>query len=156
MAAGLATLAELEARKLPERAARLGERLLARTGALAERFDVVREVRGMGLLWAIEFGEPKAGSRLWRFLEARQAGLFSQFVVGPLFREHQILSQVAGHSINVVKGLPPLVIDEGDVDWFADALEAVVAGAQRLPRAALGFVAHAATAGRGRQTSGRR
>jgi ornithine--oxo-acid transaminase len=156
MAAGLATLAELEARDLPERAARLGERLLARTSALVERFDVVKEVRGLGLLWAIEFGEPKAGSRLWRFLEARQAGLFSQFVVGPLFREHQILSQVAGHSINVVKGLPPLVIDEGDVDWFADSLEEVIADAQRLPRALLGFAAHAATAGRGRQTSGRR
>jgi hypothetical protein len=49
----------------------------------------------------------------------------------------------------VVKGLPPLVIDESDVDWFADALERVVADAQRLPRALLSFAAHAATAGRG-------
>ena len=155
MAAGLATLAELESRRLPERAARLGEQLLARTATLVERFDVVKEVRALGLLWAIEFGEPAAGSRLWRFLEARQAGLFSQFVVGPLFREHHILSQVAGHSINVVKGLPPLVIDESDVDWFADALEQVVAEAQRLPRALLGFAARAATASRSKTRASR-
>ena len=31
-----------------------------------------------------------------------------------------ILSQVAGHGVNVVKGLPPLVVTEEDVDWFVD------------------------------------
>jgi len=151
MAAGLATLAELEARGLAARAARLGDDLLARTRPLVERFDVVKEVRGLGLLWAIEFGEPEAGSRIWRFLEARQPGLFSQFVIGPLFRKHHILSQVAGHSINVVKGLPPLVLEDGDIDWFAGALEQVLTGAQRLPRALLGFGARAAAASRGQK-----
>ena len=92
---------------------------------------------------------PAAGSRTWRLLEARQPGLFSQFVIGPLFRDHHILSQVAGHGINVLKGLPPLVLEESDVDWFTDALEQVVAKAQRLPRALLRFGAHAATASRG-------
>jgi ornithine--oxo-acid transaminase len=149
MAAGLATLAELQARDLAAHSARLGEYLLARTRPLVERFDVVKEVRGLGLIWAIEFGRPAAGSRTWRFLEARQAGIFSQFVIGPLFRDHHILSQVAGHSINVLKGLPPLVVDESDIDWFADALEQVVGKAQHLTRAAAAFAARAASAGRG-------
>src|SRR5712692_4060392 len=144
MAAGLATLHELGARDLVAQSARLGEYLLERTRPLIERFDVVKEVRGLGLMWAIELGEPAGGSRAWRLLEGRQAGIFSQFVIGPLFREHHILSQVAGHSLNVLKGLPPLVVTEADVDWFADALEQVVAKAQRLPRAALGFAARAA------------
>ena len=146
MAAGLATLAELEARDLVAHSARLGEYLLARTRPLVEASDVVKEVRGIGLMWAIEFGEPLRGAHTWRFLEARQPGIFAQFVIGPLFREHHILSQVAGHSINVLKGLPPLVVDEGDVDWFATALEQVVEQAQRLPRAALRFATHAAVA----------
>ena len=146
MAAGLATLAELQARDLVARSARLGDHLLARTRPLVEAFDVVKEVRGLGLMWAIEFGEPRRGSYLWRFLEARQPGIFTQFVIGPLFREHHILSQVANHSLNVLKGLPPLVLDESDVEWFAGALEEVIEQAQRLPRAALGFAAHAATA----------
>lgn len=150
MAAGLATLAELKAQDLVARSARLGEYLLERTRPLVERFDVVMEVRGLGLLWAIEFGEPSAGSRTWRFLEARQAGIFSQFVIGPLFRDHHILSQVAGHNINVLKGLPPLVIDDSDVDWLADALTQVVAKSQHLARSAVSFGARAAKVTRSR------
>jgi ornithine--oxo-acid transaminase len=143
MVAGLATLHELEARGLVARSERLGELLLARTRPLVERFDVVKEARGLGLMWAIEFCEPERGSRFWRSLDRRQPGIFTQFVVGPLFRKHQILSQVAGHSINVLKGLPPLVIEETDVDWFVDALEDVIGAARRLPRAALSFAARA-------------
>jgi ornithine--oxo-acid transaminase len=145
MAAGLATLAEMKAQDLVARSARLGDYLLERTRPLVERFDMVTQVRGLGLIWAIEFGEPKAGSRTWRFLEARQAGIFSQFVIGPLFRDHHILSQVAGHNVNVLKGLPPLVIDESDVDWFADALAQVVQKSQHLARSAVSFAARAAT-----------
>ncbi len=149
MAAGLATLHELEAQELVSRSAGLGDYLLERTRPLVERYDVVKDVRGLGLMWAIEFGEPDAGSRTWRFLEGKQPGIFTQFVIGPLFKEHHILSQVAGHSINVLKGLPPLVLTEADVDWFADALDQVVGRAQHLRRSALGFAARAATAVRG-------
>ena len=145
MAAGLATIAEFEAHDLVAQSARMGEYLLARTQPLVEEFDVVKEVRGLGLIWAIEFGEPHAGSRTWRFLEERQPGIFAQFVIGPLFREHHILSQVAGHEVNVLKGLPPLVVNEADIDWFATALEQVIKQAQRLPQAALRFAARAAT-----------
>jgi ornithine--oxo-acid transaminase len=139
MAAGLATLAELEDRGLVERSRVLGERLLARTAPLAERYAVVRDVRGLGLMWAIEFGEPLRRSRAWRAVERAQQGLFAQFVVIPLFSEHRILSQVAGHGLNVVKGLPPLTLTEADVDEFADALDAVVSAAERIPRAAARF-----------------
>ena len=65
-------------------------------------------------------------------------------MIGPLFRDHRILSQVAGHGINVLKGLPPLVLAEDDVDWFADALADVLVGARHISRAALGFAARAA------------
>jgi ornithine--oxo-acid transaminase len=139
MAAGLATLHELEARDLVARSVQLGAYLLERTRPLVERFDVVKEARGLGLMWALEFGEPEGGSRLWRSLERRQPGIFTQFVVGPLFREHHVLSQVAGHSINVLKGLPPLVVEESDVDWFCDALEQVVGKASRIGRSAVRF-----------------
>src|SRR5206468_7776976 len=136
MAAGLATLAELDDQRLVERSAQLGARLLERTRPLAERYGVVRDVRGLGLMWAIEFAEPPRGSRAWRAVERAQQGLFAQFVVIPLFTEHRILSQVAGHGLNVIKAIPPLVLGEDDVDVFADALDAVLAEAERIPRAA--------------------
>src|SRR5438067_3929732 len=82
MAAGLATLHELDEQRLVERSARLGELLLELTRPLVERHDVVREVRGLGLMWAIEFGEPSSGRRSYRVIERMQPGLFAQLVVG--------------------------------------------------------------------------
>ena len=136
MAAGLATLRELDNQQLVERAARLGELLVERTRPLVESHDVVREVRGLGLMWAMEFGEPVSGSIAWRVMERMQTGLFAQLVVVPLFTRHRILSQVAGHDLPVLKGLPPLVLDEEDVETFAEALDDVIAKAGRPSRVA--------------------
>jgi ornithine--oxo-acid transaminase len=135
MAAGLATLHELDEQDLVARAARLGERLLELTTPLVERYDVVRDVRGIGLLWAIEFAEPDEGRRSYRLLDRVQPGLFAQVIVVPLFREHRILSQVAGHGMAVIKGIPPLTVTEADLDWFAESLDATIRKARRLPRA---------------------
>jgi ornithine--oxo-acid transaminase len=144
MAAGLATLHELDEQSLVERAARLGARLLELTEPLVEEFEVVREVRGLGLMWAIEFGEPKAGRISWRLIERMQPGLFAQFVVAPLFARHRILSQVAGHRMAVVKVLPPLVVTDADVEDFVEALSATIASARRLPRSLTRFALTAA------------
>jgi len=151
MAAGLATLEELDAQRLPERAARMGELLLERTRPLVERYEIVKDVRGLGLIWAIEFEEPAGGSRSWRMLERVQPGLFAQLVVVPLFSDHKILTQVAGHDSNAIKILPPLVLSEEDVDWFVEALESTLARAQKLPRAMMRFALKAARANRPRR-----
>jgi ornithine--oxo-acid transaminase len=136
MAAGLATLRELDESRLIEQSARLGDLLLERTRALVDAHDVVREVRGLGLMWAMEFGEPEAGSKTWRVMERMQAGLFAQLVVVPLFTKHRILSQVAGHDLAVLKGLPPLVLSEQDIEELVSALDDVIAKAARPSRVA--------------------
>ena len=136
MAAGLATLRDLDDAKLVERSERLGRRLLELTEPLVEAYDAVKEVRGLGLMWAMEFGEPESGSFAWRVMERMQAGLFAQLVVVPLFTKHRILSQVAGHDLPVLKGLPPLVLSEGDLEDFATALDEVIARAARPTRVA--------------------
>jgi ornithine--oxo-acid transaminase len=136
MAAGLATLRELDDAKLVERSERLGRRLLELTQPLVDAHDAVKEVRGIGLMWALEFGEPDGGSLAWRVMERMQAGLFAQLVVVPLFTQHRILSQVAGHDLPVLKGLPPLVVTEQDLEEFAAALEEVIAKAARPTRVA--------------------
>jgi ornithine--oxo-acid transaminase len=154
MAAGLATLHELDDAGLVPRAAALGARLLELTLPLVERYEVVRDVRGLGLMWGIEFGPPegRAGRTLWSAIERGQPGLFSQLVTVPLFHEHRIFCQVAGHRMNVIKALPPLVIEEAEIRRFAAALEEVVARAERLPSALTRFglriARQAVTAGR--------
>jgi ornithine--oxo-acid transaminase len=144
MAAGLATLHELDEQDLVERTARLGERLLGLTEPLVDEFEVVREIRGLGLMWAIEFGEPKSGRLSWRMIERMQPGLFAQFVVAPLFSRHRILSQVAGHRMAVLKVLPPLVVTDDDVEEFVEALSATIARAQRMPSSLTRFALTAA------------
>jgi ornithine--oxo-acid transaminase len=136
MAAGLAALRELDEGRLADRAAQLGDVLLAHTQALAAEHDVVREVRGLGLMWAMEFAEPESGSWSWRVLERMQTGLFAQLVVVPLFTQHHILSQVAGHDLPVLKGLPPLVVTEDDIAGFVTALDDVIGKAGRPSRIA--------------------
>jgi ornithine--oxo-acid transaminase len=59
--------------------------------------------------------------------------LFPQAVTIPLLDNHHILTQVAGHNIDVVKLLPPLIISEADVRWFLDAFETVMKGLHRFP-----------------------
>jgi ornithine--oxo-acid transaminase len=151
MAAGLATLHEYRERQLVEESARLGERLLELTRPLVGEFEVVREVRGLGLAWAIEFGEPEGGGSMrYRMLERAQRGLFAQLVIVPLFTKHHILTQVAGHDMAVIRILPPLVLTDADVDEFADALRATIRAAQR-PTALTKLALTAASAGvRGR------
>jgi ornithine--oxo-acid transaminase len=140
-AAGLATLRVLERDGLVARAERLGALLLELTQPLVDRYEVVQEVRGLGLMWGIEFSEPtRAGRRsMFRAIERMQPGLFSQLITVPLFNEHHILIQVAGHRMNVVKALPTLLIEEEDIRRFASALEEVIAGAEQLPRAMARF-----------------
>ena len=140
-AVALATLRVMERDGVVAHAERMGSLLLELTRPLIDRHEVVVDVRGLGLIWAIEFGPPAGGAARSVFdaVERRQPGLFSQLITVPLFHEHRILCQVAGHHMNVVKALPSLLINEDEVRGFADALGAVVAEAERVPRAMARF-----------------
>ena len=140
-AAALASLRVLDRDGVVAHAERMGALLLDLTRPLIERHEVVRDVRGLGLMWAIELGPPAgAASRsLFNAVERAQPGLFAQLITVPLFHDHRILCQVAGHRMNVVKALPSLLVEEHEVRRFADALAEVVAAAERTPRAMARF-----------------
>jgi ornithine--oxo-acid transaminase len=137
MAAGLATLAVLDEERLVERCAATGARLLGRLEEALGSAAFVKAVRGKGLMLGVEFGQP---SRLklaaaWQVLDRASKGLFCQMITIPLYKRHRILSQVAGHGSNVVKLLPPLIIDEADCDWLVAALRDVASDCERVPGA---------------------
>jgi ornithine--oxo-acid transaminase len=120
MAAGIAALDVIENERLVENAAARGERLLAFLRGLAQTHDFVREARGLGLMLAIELGEPKALSlrAFWAMLEKMSKGLTCQLVTIPLFKDHRILVQVAGHGSRAIKLLPTLTLDDEDCAWI--------------------------------------
>lgn len=136
-AAALATLRALDREDLISNAERLGNLLFELTRPLVERYEVVRDVRGKGLMWGIELGPPagKGGLSIWGAIERAQPGVFSQLVTVPLFHEHKVLCQVAGPRMNVLKALPALVIDEREIRRFAAALEEVIARAEHASSA---------------------
>lgn len=140
-AAALATLRVLDRDGVIAHAQRMGDLLLELTTPLVDRHEVVREVRGLGLMWAIELGAPAGGSSraVFNAVERAQPGLFAQLITVPLFHDHQILVQVAGHRMNVVKALPSLLINEEEVRGFAGALAEVVAASERVPTAMARF-----------------
>lgn len=134
MAAGLATLEVIEEEKLVENAAMLGEQILGDLQPLVDRFEFLKEVRGLGMMIALEFGRPES-LRLraaWKLLEAANEGLFCQLITIPLFTRQRILSQVAGHGMNVVKFLPPLTLTEADRRWIVSACSEVIADAHQV------------------------
>ncbi len=137
MAAGLATLDVLENEHIIENAARQGERLVQSFRSMMPRYELMKDVRGKGLMIGIEFGAPKsfALKMSWHALETANTGLFSQMITIPLFKEHKILVQVAGHASNTIKLLPSLAITDEDCKWIEDAFEATIAAAHKVPGA---------------------
>src|SRR5215469_8346827 len=133
MAAGLAALAVIDDEGLVENAARTGESLRAGLAALADRFDLLADVRGRGLMIGIEFGRPsgvkaRAG---WAMLQRARVGLFAEMVVVALFQRHRILTQVSGDHMEVIKLIPPLIIGDTEVKLFTDALTDVLEDASK-------------------------
>jgi ornithine--oxo-acid transaminase len=128
MAAGLATLAVMEDEQVVANARVTGDLLRSRLAALVERYELLREVRGRGLMIGIEFGRPRSlGLRSrWTMLQAARKGLFAQMVVVPLLQRHRILTQVSGDHLEVIKLIPPLIVGEKEVNRFVDAFTAVM------------------------------
>jgi len=137
MACGIATLDVLKSEGLIENAAQRGEQLLRAFADMKERYELVSDVRGKGLMIGMEFGAPTSFKlkASWNLLEAANKGLFCQLITIPLFKEHQILSQVAGHASHTVKLLPPLVLSPVDCEYIIKAFDAVIAASHRVPGA---------------------
>jgi ornithine--oxo-acid transaminase len=137
MAAGIATLAVLDSEKLIENAARTGERLLSAFRNMVDRHEMLREARGLGLMIGVEFGAPTSLKlrASWSMIEAANKGLFCQLITIPLFKEHKILTQVAGHGSHTIKMLPPYLITDEDCTWIETAFDTVIAESHRVPGA---------------------
>jgi acetylornithine/succinyldiaminopimelate/putrescine aminotransferase len=133
MAAGLATLHVFEVDGVVDNARKVGELLHARLAALVDRYEMVADVRGRGLMIGIEFGRPSSWKLrpAWTALQAARKGLFAQTVVHALFHKHRILTQVSGDHLEVIKLIPPLTIGEVEVDRFMDAFTDVMDEAHR-------------------------
>lgn len=137
MAAGIATLEVLKSEKLIENAAARGAQIMSALSAMIPRYELLKDVRGKGLMIGVEFGPPKslALKASWSMLETASKGLFCQLITIPLFKDHKILSQVAGHASHTIKLLPALTISDEDCNWITGAFDTVIESSHRVPGA---------------------
>ena len=135
MAAALAALDVYQSEDLCAKAEAAGGYFLERLLPLKDKYELIRDIRGKGLLLGIEFGRPQSRALRvgWDMLNKLNEGLFAQMITLPLFRDHGILVQVGGHNFHVVKLMPPLQITRAEIDRVVDALDKVLAQCHRFP-----------------------
>ncbi|MGC8873165.1 MAG: aspartate aminotransferase family protein [Chloroflexia bacterium] len=118
LAAARATLDILRDEKLSENAAIIGESLLERLRSLQRCYPAMGEVRGLGLMVAVEFAVP--GGRTPdkdRTRDVRRACLEAGLLLG-----------VCGIDENILRWAPPLVIGEPELEAALTVFEHSLAG----------------------------
>ncbi|MFQ5711785.1 MAG: aspartate aminotransferase family protein [Candidatus Geothermarchaeales archaeon] len=96
--------------RLPERASRLGKYFLDSLRELAQRYKIIREARGIGLMLALEL----RFSNKEVILEACERGLLT-----------------LSSGLNIVRFLPPLVIKKSEIESAITILDRVFEGNER-------------------------
>ncbi|HUQ90630.1 MAG TPA: aspartate aminotransferase family protein [Bryobacteraceae bacterium] len=105
----------IEEQKLLHNTAEVGDYLRGRLLELQQKHSMIGEVRGMGLLQALELVE----DRVTKVPATRQT-----LQVMEAARENRILLGKGGMFGNVLRLSPPMNIGKSDVDTFIDALDA--------------------------------
>src|SRR6185312_5046424 len=116
-AAALATLDVIEEEQLLARANTLGAHALARLRDMQRRLPLISDVRGIGLLLAVELVDPGSGAPA---RDVAEQVLYDCLAAGLSFKVGQG---------NVLVLAPPLVIDERDLDRALDIVETAIAKA---------------------------
>jgi 4-aminobutyrate aminotransferase/(S)-3-amino-2-methylpropionate transaminase len=124
-AAALGAIATIEADGLVERAARIGERVLARLRAVRERQPAIGDVRGRGAMLAVELVRAGSsgpdGSGVPGVPDAAAAAR-----VARRCHEQGVVVLTCGTDGNVLRLLPPLVIGDDLLDDGLDVLTAAL------------------------------
>ena len=111
LAAALATVDIIE-REAMQNAATVGAAALARLAAWVERYEIVGEVRGRGLMIGVEIIEDKHSRK--------QAGALRERIVALAFARGLLL---LGCGENTIRLCPPLIVTQPEMDVALDILE---------------------------------
>jgi len=114
MAQGMATLQEIDDRKLQENSAQIGERLMEGFQTLYRKYEVIGEVRGMGLMLGVELVKSR---------QSREPAPEATAQIMELAKECGLLVGRGGLYGNVIRIKPPMCITSDDADFLLDVLD---------------------------------
>jgi 4-aminobutyrate aminotransferase / (S)-3-amino-2-methylpropionate transaminase / 5-aminovalerate transaminase len=118
-AAALAVLDQIEKEGLLERSRTFGEKVLGRLREMQERYAVIGDVRGRGLMTAIELVSD-------RETKEPLGGAEGTAIANRCLEEGVVILK-AGTYDNVIRLLPPITIDEGLLDEGLETLDESIA-----------------------------
>jgi len=129
MAAGLAALQSIIEQDLPQKAAEKGKQFLRSLKALQAKYNLIKEVRGRGLLIGMEFNQP-VGGVLDKLTLGKANELANEFfgslVAGELMNKYQIISAYTLNNPNVIRLEPPLIVSDEDLAKVTSSLEEIL------------------------------
>ncbi|MEA3146213.1 MAG: ornithine--oxo-acid transaminase, partial [Verrucomicrobiota bacterium] len=128
MRAGIATMHVLQQERLVARGDSLGNEFRERLRVAVSQYEMVKEVRGEGMLTGIEFQAPRNLSMRMSFeaFKAIHPGLFGQILVMRLFNHKNILTQICGNNFMVLKVAPPLTTSENQMLHCIESIRCVI------------------------------
>ncbi|MGB9682494.1 MAG: aspartate aminotransferase family protein [bacterium] len=126
MTAGIASIGIIVRSNLPQQAREKGEYLLNKLYTLREKYPIIKDIRGRGLLIGIEFNQPEEG-----VLDKITGGAVTRFakeyigslVAGELLNRYHIVTAYTLNNPNVIRLEPPLIVSYEDLDFVANALD---------------------------------
>lgn len=129
MAAGIATLEVIYEENLSCLAADSGDYLLQNLGRLKEKYPLLKEIRGRGLMVGIEFNQSES------FASKASLGLIGKLsqeylgsmVAGELYNKYRIITAYTLNNPNVIRLEPPLNVTREQLDTLLGALEEILA-----------------------------
>ena len=121
-AAGLAVVDEIEAQDLCRNATEMGDKLIARLHGLMQKHEIIGDVRGKGLLTAIEFmSDRDSKAPLPKGLNAYQRFVDIAYDKGLIVYSRRTRDGVEGDHILVC---PPLIVNDTHLDEIIEGLDA--------------------------------
>ncbi|MDE2028377.1 MAG: aspartate aminotransferase family protein [Candidatus Omnitrophica bacterium] len=126
--AAAASLDVLERERLGEKGRIQGEKLRHKLSGALTGFEMVKEIRGLGMMTGIEFQAPRRfGIKVsFETFKAIHPGMFGQVLVMRLFADHGIIAQICGNNFMVLKITPPLIITDEQIDHFVTSIKTVL------------------------------
>jgi len=142
-AAGIAAIDVITKENLPQKAQEKGEYLINKLKDLQNKYPVIKDVRGKGLMIGLEL---KGSSNTLLNMLSRGAvenlsnEYFASLVAGKLLNEYNIITAYTLNNPNVIRIEPPLNIGYEHLDHLIGALEGIFSENQSFVKLAIGNV----------------
>jgi putrescine aminotransferase len=126
-AAAIAAIEQIVQERLWDEAREKGEYMMEKLRGLQQKYSMIKEVRGRGLLIGIEFEKPAGlidkltGGMINKLSEE----YFGALVAGELQNKYRIITAYTLNNPNVIRLEPPLIVTIEQIDQVVDALDAI-------------------------------